>query len=119
MKNSGSRRMKKWQSGCYGTREVMNTVNVLLGNSDRRINNLLEVAVRDVCYNLAVIECYQTSRIDELLRVGSTGRFGLIFIAPQHLKPEPSRRPQVVSMGEVLRGIQTLRNQCTTPIIAV
>jgi hypothetical protein len=97
----------------------MNTVNLLLGNSDRRINNLLEIAVRDVCYNLAVVNCYQTSRVDELLRLGSSRRFGLIFIAPQHLKPEPSRRPQVVSMGEVLQTIRILRARCTTPMIAV
>ncbi len=97
----------------------MKTVNLLLGNSDRRINNLLEIAVRDACYNQAVVECFRTSRVDELLRLSSLRRFDLIFIAPENLKPSPSRRPPFVSVAEVIRTMRSIRAFCSTPMIAV
>ena len=97
----------------------MNTFNLLLGNSDRRINNLIEVCVRDVCYNYAVVECFRTSRIDELVRLGSRPVFHLIIVAPANLNPEPSRRTASVDMAEVIRAIRMIKFKTGTPILGV
>ena len=97
----------------------MKTVHLLLGNSDRRINTIIEVAVRDVCFNHAVVECSRTSRVDELLRLGRSDMFDLMVVAPGNLVPEPSRRNSSVSLAEALRVIQSVRTRRSTHILAV
>jgi hypothetical protein len=97
----------------------MKLVHLLLGNSDRRTNTIIEVAVRDVCYNHAVVECFRTSRVDELLRLGRSDMFDLMVVAPGNLMPEPSRPSGSVSMTEALRLIQSVRTRRSTQIIAV
>ena len=105
-----------WQSA---DASCMKSVHVLLANSDRRLNNLIEVAVRDVCYNQLEVECANTVRLDELLRSGRLGGFGLIFVAPTHLVSGPGRRAASVSLDEAARAIRTIKDHWPVPIIAV
>ena len=100
-------------------RKSMKVVHVLLGNSERRINNLVEVALRDVCYNQAVVEFTRTQRVDELLHLGCRRRFDLVILAPDNLVPEPSRRAARVSIDEVVRAIRIIKRQHSIPIIGV
>ena len=102
-----------------GAVKLMKRVNLLIGNSDRRINNIIEAAVRDVCYNLALVECFRTSRIDQFLRLASHPGFDLVFIAPNALIPEPSRKIASLSTQEVLNVIQKIKNQRIVPVFAV
>ncbi len=97
----------------------MKSVKLLLANSDRRSSNLIEVVVRDVCFERAVVECTRTSRIDEFLFLGTREQFDLIVVAPDHLMPEPSRRTAQVSLDEALRGIRRIKRQSSAPLIAV
>ena len=97
----------------------MRKVNLLLGNSDRRLNNIIEVGVHDVCYNQAVVDCVRTSRIDEFLRHGCREGFDLIIVAPENLTADPSRRCAPVSLREVLGGLEIIRSKRSTPILAV
>ena len=97
----------------------MKRVNLLLGNSDYRINSIIEASVRDVCFNLAVVECFRTSRIDQFLRLGCHPAFDLIFVAPEHLVPEPSRKSKSLSIDEVLGVLRNIRKQRLVPIIGV
>ena len=97
----------------------MKTINLLLGNSDRRINNQVEVAVRDVCYDRAVVECYRTARLDEFIQRGSCEDFDLILMAPDHLLPGPVRRGSRDPIEEAVRAIRTIKEHRTVPIIGV
>ncbi len=97
----------------------MNNVHVLLANSDRRLNNLIEVAVRNVCYHQLHVECAITWRLDELLHRGSLSEFGLIFVAPDHLVSGPSPRAARVRIEDAERVIRTIKHQRAVPIIAV
>src|SRR6266496_1403840 len=97
----------------------MKTINLLLGNSDRRINNLLEVAVRDVCYDLAVVECFRTVRLDDLTQRGCCEEHDLIFIAPEHLFAGPVRKKSRDPIEEAVRAIRAIKEHRSVPIIGV
>ncbi len=97
----------------------MNTVYVLIANSDRRMNNLIEVAVRDVCYEQLLVECSITSRLDEMLRQGCLDKVGMIFLAPNHVVIGPPQRAVAATMEEATRSIQTIKSRRSVPIIAV
>src|SRR5438105_6259342 len=97
----------------------MKTLRVLLANSDRRINNLIEVAVRDVCFNHFSVECAATRRLDELLHRGCSDEFGLIFVVPDHLALGlPPRSPQV-TLKDAAQAFSSLKSRRSVPIIAV
>ena len=97
----------------------MNTVHVLIANSDRRMNNLIEVAVRDVCYEQMLVECAITGRLDDLLHRGCVDNLGLICMAPTHLVIGPPQRASSPSMEDAARCIQTIKSRRSVPIIAV
>ena len=97
----------------------MNTVRVLLANSDRRLNNLIEVAVRDVCYDQLLVECSTTIRLDELLHRGCEDDVGLIFVAPDHLVAGPPQRARQVPMEDAAQAIRTIKSHRSVPIIVV
>ncbi len=97
----------------------MKTVKLLLANSDRRSSNLIEVVIRDVCFERAVVECTRTSRIDEFLLLGTREEFDLIIVAPDHLVPEPSRKTAHVSLDESARSIRRIKRHSSAPVIAV
>jgi hypothetical protein len=97
----------------------MKTIHVLLGNSDRRINNLVEVAVRDVCYGLALVECFRTARLDEFTQRGSCEDFDLIIMAPKHLLPGPVRKGAGDAIEAGVRAIQTIKEHRAVPILGV
>src|SRR5690349_12066673 len=56
-------------------RSCMKKVHVLLANSDRRLNNLIAAAVRDLSHDQPEVECATTVRLDELIRSGCHGGF--------------------------------------------
>ena len=97
----------------------MKKVHVLLANSDRRLNNLIEVAVRDVCYDQLEVECATTVRLDELFRSGCLGGFGLIFVAPTHLVSGPGRRAACATAADAAHAIRKIKDHHATPIIGV
>ncbi len=97
----------------------MNTVKVLIANSDRRMNNLVEVAVRDVCYEQRLVECSITGRLDELLHRGCVEKPGLIFLAPNHVVIGPERRASSASLEDAARCIRTIKSRHSAPIIAI
>jgi hypothetical protein len=97
----------------------MNTVHVLLANSNRRLNNLVEVALRDACYEQVSVECATIDRLADLHHRGCVDNFGLIVVAPDHLLTGPPKRTSHVSIEEVVGVIRTIKAQRSVPIIAV
>src|SRR6266550_2949741 len=97
----------------------MKNLSLLLANSDRRINNIVEAVVHDVCYNQAVVHSRRTSRVDELLHLGSRDEFDLVIVAPDYLLAEPSRRVSYVCVSEVARAIRLIKQRSSSAIMAV
>jgi len=104
---------------CNRACDFMNTVHVLIAYSDRRLNNLIEVAVRDVCYEQLLVECEITSRLDELRHRGCSDIFGLIFVAPNHLVIGPAQRARPATLEDASECIKTIKQYRAVPIIAV
>ena len=97
----------------------METIHLLLANSDRQLSNLIEAQVLDVCYNQAFVRCTKTARADELAHLGWSGQFDLIVVAAENLSANAGRRATSVASGEVLRTIGEIRRSCSTPMLAV
>ena len=97
----------------------METIALLLANSNRQLNNLIEAQVLDVCYNQALVRCTKTARADELAQLGRSGQFDLIVVAAENLSASAGRRAASVGAEEVLRAIGEIRSRCWTPVLAV
>jgi DNA-binding response OmpR family regulator len=96
----------------------MKTVNVLLCYSDRRVSNLIEVLVRDVCYNQAVVHCTRTVRVEDFIIQARERECDLIILAPDELLPSQGQRAPRGSIALALRAIREIRQRRTMPIIA-
>ena len=96
----------------------MNVLNLLLGNSDRGMNNLIEAMVRDTFYDRAVVECTRTARLDDFARRGRFAWLNLIIVAPDGFVGAPGQPVPRGSIEPVVRAIQDIRVQRPTPIIA-
>jgi hypothetical protein len=97
----------------------MRRINLLLAGAERRTCNSLEAMVLDVCYDQAVVETTRTTRVDELVYLGSRDGLQLIMVAVDHLLAEPSRRGIAVAAEEAVRAIRLIRHERLTPILAV
>jgi hypothetical protein len=97
----------------------MRTLNLLLGTSDRRISNLIEVMIRDICYNRAVINISRVGRLDEFIERGKREAFDLVIFAPDALVPAGRQTvtPRSVALG--LRQMRAVRTHQEMPIIAI
>jgi DNA-binding response OmpR family regulator len=95
----------------------MKTLNVLLGCSERRVSNPIEVLLHDICFNYAAVNCITAARIDEFMHKGSMQNLDLIVAVVDHLLPVPGRR--FTQLEEVLSTLQTIRSRVTTPILVV
>jgi hypothetical protein len=98
---------------------MMTEIQILLANSERQTNNRIEAQVLDVCFNQGLVRCMRTSRADELIEWGRSGRFQLIIVAAEHLVQAPSHKGRWSSSTEAAQAIHEIRARCNTPIIAL
>jgi hypothetical protein len=96
----------------------MDTIKLLLAHADRRVTNLIEVAVLDVCYDQAAVQSTRTSRLDEFVRQGSLWDFDLIVVGAENLFADRSQQTWAVA-EQVAQAIRTIRSQNSVPIIAI
>jgi CheY-like chemotaxis protein len=96
----------------------METIKLLLANSDRKVNNQVEVAVLDVCYDRAAVESTRAARLDEVVHQGSLWEFDLIVVGVDGLFRDRNQQ-SCASIEDVARAIETMRAHCSTPIIAL
>src|SRR5437867_2513575 len=114
-RQSGFTRNNKWTETIQRS---MKSLNLLLGSSDRRVSNLIEVMIRDVCYNRAVVNFVRMMRIDQFIYQARQQDFDLIIVAPDSLLPAPRQAISPRLVAEGIRQIRTVRVQ-STPIIAI
>jgi hypothetical protein len=96
----------------------MATVNLLIGNSEPRVSNLIEALVRDVCGQKAQLECTRAPRADDLIILGCQREFDLIILIPDNLQPDPALPYPLDPAAAAARAIVNIRNQSAAPIIA-
>ena len=96
----------------------MKTLNLLIGNSDRGISNLVEVMVLDLCYNRASVNTTRAARIDELAHKACREEFDLMIFAPENLLPAPGLESCPERTLEAIRQIRRVRIPRKMPIIA-
>ena len=97
----------------------MKTIHMLLANPDRRLSNIVEVAVRDVCYDQAVVQCFRTRRLDDFAVRGSCEAHDLIVMAPEHLQPGAVRKAGRDPLEEAVQAIRRIKDHRQVPILAV
>jgi hypothetical protein len=96
----------------------METIRLLLANSDRKVNNQVEVAVLDVCYDRAAVQSTRASRLEELVHQGSLWDFDLIVIGADNLFRDRTQKTSA-SADEVTKAIEAIRAHCSAPIIVL
>ncbi len=99
--------------------ELMKTLNLLIGNPDRSICNLIEVMVLDVCYNRASVKTTRVNRIDELAHKACREEFDLMVVAPDSLLPAPGLKASPQRILDAISQIRQVRSPFKMPIIAV
>lgn len=97
----------------------MEKVHLLVANTERRLSNLIESLILDVCFDQAVVETTRIGRADELVKLASPGTYQLIIVVAHNLLPGPGLRKSWVSADEAVSAIHTIRNSCDTPVVAV
>jgi hypothetical protein len=98
--------------------ELMKTLNLLIGNSDRSICNLIEVMVLDVCYNRASVKATRAVRLDELAHKACREDFDMMIVAPDSLLPAPGLEPCPQRIVEAIHQIRKVRTSLRMPIVA-
>ena len=97
----------------------LKTVNLLLGNSEGRVSNLIEALVRDVCDNRAVVHCTRATGLDEFNRQVSEEKFDLVILIPEKLLPTPNCRNCRGCYAGAADAIRAIKGQGPTPTLAV
>jgi hypothetical protein len=98
---------------------IMKKIHLLLGSSDRRISNLIEIAVRDACYGQGVVECYRSSQLDDFTQRGCIEEHDLIIFTPGHLLPGLVRKKPRDVVEEAVSTIQSIKEHRQAPLIAI
>jgi hypothetical protein len=96
----------------------METIKLLLANSVRSVNNQVEVAVLDVCYDRVAVQSTRVSRLDEFVHQGSLWDFDLIIVGADNLFRDRSQRSWA-SVEDLARAIETIRAHCSTSIVVL
>jgi len=96
----------------------MKTLNLLIGHSDRRICNLIEVIVLDLCYNRASVKTTRAVRIDEVAHKACREDFDIMIFAPENLLPAPGLERCPERTLEAIRQIRKVRTPRKMPIVA-
>ncbi len=97
----------------------MKNLNLLLANPDRRVNTLIEVMIRDLCYNRAVVNIFSVGRLDEFTDLAMRHDFDLAIIAPENLRPPPKHAAAPRGFEAALRQIREIKNHRALPIVAI
>jgi len=96
----------------------MKSLNLLIGNSDRSVCNMIEVMVLDLCYNRATVKTTRAVRLDELAHKACREEFDFMIFAPDNLLPAPGLEPCPQRTIEAIHQIRKVRVPCKMPIIA-
>ena len=95
----------------------MKRLNLLLGNAEDVVNDLLEATVHEVCGEDAEVNCIRTGRLDDFIQKGCNPEFDLIILIPNNLTSTGPVVPGSSAIG--VSAIQAIKSHCPTPVIAL
>ena len=97
----------------------MKKVNLLLGNGEELVNDLIEATVQEVCMGRAQVTCIRTSRMEDFIHKGCDPAFDLVILIPNNLESDASQDGNLGAAGKGVRAIEAIRVHCSTPVIAL
>jgi hypothetical protein len=89
----------------------MESIKILLAGYDRRLNNMIEAAVLDVCFNHAAVHCTRSGRLEEFVRLAPHPEFDLVVLAGGNLLaglPEPMPGPPLTQSWTRFRRLASV-----------
>lgn len=97
----------------------MHTINVLIGNSNPRVTNLIYSLVRSVCGDSISVDCTRAMRVDEVLTQAIRNNFDIIIINPEDLCAAPERRRSIITIRQAVDAIRSIKTLRSAPVICV
>jgi CheY-like chemotaxis protein len=97
----------------------MHTINVLIGNSNPRVTNLIFSLVRSVCGDSVGVDCTRAMRVDEVLAQAVRNNFDLIIVNPEDLCAAPERRRSTITIRQAIDAIRSIKTLRSAPVICV
>jgi hypothetical protein len=97
----------------------MKTVKILIAGYDRQLNNSVEVAILDVCYEQAIAEFTRVANLTEFVRQGGSAGYDLIVVTPNLLFAPGIRREFPASIEDAISGMEEVRSRQNIPIFAL
>jgi CheY-like chemotaxis protein len=98
---------------------IMKKVNLLLGNCEDVVNDLLQATVEEVCAGRAEVNCIRTAQLDEFIRKGRDPLLDLVILIPNNLLTETNGHAAASRLGAGVRAIQAIKSESSTPVIAI
>jgi CheY-like chemotaxis protein len=94
-------------------------VNLLLGNSEELVNDLIEATVQEVCAGRAEVNCTRAAQMEDFIQRGREASFDLIILIPNNLADGAERDPACSPVGKGVQAIQAIKSHAPTPVIAL
>jgi CheY-like chemotaxis protein len=94
-------------------------INLLLGNAEELVNDLIEATVQEVCAGRAEVTCTRTGRMQEFIERGCDPAFDLVILIPNNLASEAGQDGSLSPAGKGARAIEAIKLHCSTPVIAL
>ena len=97
----------------------MKKVNLLLGNGEEVVNDLIEATVQEVCGNRAKVMCTRTSQMEDLIEKGRDPAYDLVILVPNNLVSAEGQNKALSAATKGARAIEAIKLHCSTPVIAL
>ena len=97
----------------------MKKLNLLLGNGEEVVNDLLESTVVEVCSGQAEVNCIRTGLLKDFVQKGCNPEFDLIILIPNNLATGVQATAGTGSAEAGAAAIESIKAHCPTPVIAL
>jgi DNA-binding response OmpR family regulator len=97
----------------------MHTINLLIGNANVRVTNLIYSLVSSVCGHHISLDCARVARVDDFLAEAIARDFDLIIMNPENLETGSDLFRGCISLREAEGAIRSIKTLRPSPIIAV
>ena len=97
----------------------MRTIHVLIGNSNLRVTNMIELLVRSVCDRQTCLDSTRAPHVEDFLAQAVRKQFDLIVFNPENLARSAERPRSFLTIRETENAIRSIKTLRSAPIVAV
>ncbi len=97
----------------------MQTVDILLGNSEGLLSDFLQNLIQDTCGEHCLVCCTRAVRLEQFMLYAVSRRFDLAVMIPNNLPAEPSGLASLNAFGEACHALRHLQRRAVLPILAI